>query len=50
MATDFKMLEELTMAIGVPGNEQGAREAMKKYITPYANEVFIDRLGSLIAR
>jgi putative aminopeptidase FrvX len=50
MTTDYKMLEELTTAIGVPGNEREARGVMKKYITPYADEVFTDRLGSLIAQ
>jgi len=44
------MLKELTDAKGVPGNEKEAREVMGKYITPYADEVTTDRLGSLIAK
>ncbi|WP_018921681.1 M42 family metallopeptidase [Salsuginibacillus kocurii] len=44
------MLKDLTDANGVPGNEKEAREAMKKYIAPYADEVTTDGLGSLIAK
>lgn len=44
------MLKELTDAKGVPGNEREARDVMKKYISPYADEVFTDNLGSLIAK
>ncbi|TCS83523.1 M42 family metallopeptidase [Tepidibacillus fermentans] len=46
----LQMLKELTEAPGVPGNEGPAREVMRKYISPYADEVFTDHLGSLIAR
>ncbi|MDF2945483.1 MAG: ysdC [Bacillales bacterium] len=44
------MFKELTDARGVSGFEGEAREVMKKYIAPYADEVYTDRLGSLIAR
>ncbi|MDC3412597.1 M42 family metallopeptidase [Aquibacillus sp. 3ASR75-11] len=44
------MLKELTDARGIPGNEKEAREVMRKYIAPYADEVFTDNLGSLIAK
>lgn len=44
------MLKDLTDAKGIPGNEAEAREVMKKYITPYADEVETDGLGSLIAK
>jgi putative aminopeptidase FrvX len=44
------MLKELTDAKAVPGNEREAREVMKKYIAPYADEVTTDGLGSLIAK
>ncbi|MBH0230102.1 M42 family metallopeptidase [Halobacillus yeomjeoni] len=44
------MLKDLTDAKGVPGNEKEAREVMKKYISPFAEEVFTDNLGSLIAK
>ncbi|WP_339060006.1 M42 family metallopeptidase [Tepidibacillus marianensis] len=46
----LQMFKELTEAPGVPGNEAPAREVMRKYITPYADEVYMDNLGSLIAR
>lgn len=44
------MLKDLTDARGIPGNEKEARDVMEKYITPYADEVFTDNLGSLIAK
>ena len=44
------MLKELTDAKGIPGNEHEPREVMKKYITPYADEIETDGLGSLIAK
>lgn len=46
----LQMLKDLTDAKGVPGNEREARDVMKQYITPYADEVFTDHLGSLIAK
>jgi putative aminopeptidase FrvX len=44
------MLKDLTDAKGVPGNEREVREVMKKYIAPFADEVTMDGLGSLIAK
>ncbi|MCG1022109.1 M42 family metallopeptidase [Sutcliffiella horikoshii] len=44
------MLKDLTDAKGIPGNEREPRDVMKKYITPFADEVFTDGLGSLIAK
>ncbi|WP_251549501.1 M42 family metallopeptidase [Neobacillus muris] len=44
------MLKDLTDARGIPGNEREVREVMKKYITPYADEITTDGLGSLIAK
>ena len=44
------MLKDLTDAKGIPGNEREPREVMKKYITPYADEIVFDNLGSLIAK
>lgn len=44
------MLKELTDAKGIPGNEREPREVMKKYITPYADKIKTDGLGSLIAK
>ncbi|SES08163.1 Putative aminopeptidase FrvX [Gracilibacillus ureilyticus] len=43
------MLKELTDARAIPGNEKEAREVMEKWITPYADRVYTDNLGSLIA-
>ena len=44
------MLKDLTDAKGIPGNEREPREVMKNYITPYADEITSDGLGSLIAK
>ncbi|MRG87650.1 M42 family metallopeptidase [Salinibacillus xinjiangensis] len=44
------MLKDLTDAKGIPGNEKEPREVMRKYIAPYADEIFTDGLGSLIAK
>lgn len=44
------MLKDLTDAKGIPGNEREIREVVKKYITPYANEITTDGLGGLIAK
>ncbi|MBP2256699.1 M42 family metallopeptidase [Virgibacillus alimentarius] len=43
------MLKDLTDARGIPGNEKEAREVMENYIKPYADKVYTDNLGSLIA-
>lgn len=43
------MLKDLTDAKGIPGHEKEARDVMEKYITPYADKVYTDNLGSLIA-
>lgn len=45
-----QMFKELTEAAGAPGAEQPAREVMRKFIEPYADEVYTDNLGSLIAK
>ncbi|KGA97818.1 peptidase M28 [Alkalihalobacillus alcalophilus ATCC 27647 = CGMCC 1.3604] len=46
----LQMLKDLTDANAIPGHEKEAREVMTKYITPYADEIETDRLGSLIAK
>ncbi|WP_216828884.1 M42 family metallopeptidase [Alkalihalobacterium elongatum] len=46
----LQMLKELTDANGIPGNEKEPREVMKRFIEPYATEVYTDNLGSLIAK
>lgn len=43
------MLKDLTDAKGIPGHEKEARDVMERYITPYADKVYTDHLGSLIA-
>src|SRR5690625_991545 len=43
------MLKDLTDAKAVPGHEKEARDVMSKYIEPYADDVYTDELGSLIA-
>src|SRR5699024_12537686 len=40
--------KDLTDAKGIAGHEKEAREVMEKYISPYADEVYTDNLGSLI--
>ena len=50
MDETLTMLKELTDAKGIPGNEREVREVMKKYISPYADEITTDGLGSLIAK
>jgi len=44
------MLKDLTDANGISGNEKEARDVMEKYIKPYADDVYTDHLGSLIAK
>ncbi|WP_284139793.1 MULTISPECIES: M42 family metallopeptidase [unclassified Virgibacillus] len=44
------MLKDLTDAKGISGNEQEARKVMDHYIRPYADEVYTDNLGSLVAK
>jgi putative aminopeptidase FrvX len=44
------MLKDLTDAKGIPGNESEVRKVMQEYITPYADEITSDGLGSLIAK
>lgn len=43
------MLKDLTDANGIPGNEKEVRDVMETYIKPYADKVYTDHLGSLIA-
>ena len=44
------MLKDLTDANAISGHEKEARDVMERYIKPYADEVFTDNLGSLIAK
>ncbi|WP_059103846.1 M42 family metallopeptidase [Shouchella shacheensis] len=45
----LQMLKDLTNANAISGFEKEAREVMTKYISPYADHVSTDHLGSLIA-
>lgn len=44
------MLKDLTDANAISGHEKEARDVMERYIKPYADEVYTDHLGSLIAK
>lgn len=50
MDNQLKMFKLLTEAKGVPGNEKDIRDLMKNYIHEYADEIYTDRLGSLICK
>ena len=50
MDETLTMLKDLTDANAISGNEKEAREVMERYITPLADEVYTDNLGSLIAK
>ncbi|HEY4601116.1 MAG TPA: M42 family metallopeptidase [Cerasibacillus sp.] len=50
MDETLTMLKDLTDAKAISGDEKEARDVMRKYITPYADEVYTDHLGSLIAK
>lgn len=50
MDETLTMLKDLTDAKAISGDEKEARDVMEKYITPYAEEVYTDHLGSLIAK
>jgi putative aminopeptidase FrvX len=45
----LQMFRELTEAPGAPGHEHVARDVMRKFIEPYADHIYTDNLGSLIA-
>ncbi len=50
MDETLTMLKELTDANAISGHEKEARDVMEKYLTPYADEVYTDHLGSLIGK
>ena len=45
----YKLLEKLTNAVGVSGDEGAIRKIVREEITPYADEVKTDALGSILA-
>lgn len=46
---DLKMLEAFCQAEGISGHEKEATRVMKQYLDGYCDEIFYDRLGSIIA-
>lgn len=50
MDETLSMLKELTDAKGISGHEKEARDVMTKYISPHAEEIYTDNLGSLVAK
>lgn len=50
MDETLTMLKDLTDARAISGHEKEARDVMERYIKPFADEVFTDNLGSLIAK
>ncbi|WP_088808784.1 MULTISPECIES: M42 family metallopeptidase [Listeria] len=49
MDEQLKMLKDLTDAKGIPGNEREVRRVFEQYISPVADEITHDGLGSSIA-
>ena len=45
-----ELAEKFTQAFGPSGNEKEIREVIKKEIKDYVDEIYVDNLGSLIAR
>ncbi|WP_010651109.1 M42 family metallopeptidase [Oceanobacillus massiliensis] len=50
MDETLTMLKDLTDAKGIPGNEKEVREVFERYISPLADEMKMDNLGSSIAK
>lgn len=49
-ATQFKLLEKLCNAMSVSGDEGEVRRIVLKEVKPYADEVKVDALGSVLVR
>ena len=47
--TPIELLRELSLAFGPSGCEGNVRDIIKEYVTPYADEIIEDKLGSLVA-
>ena len=45
---NLEMLKELREAHGISGNEKEVSRMMKKWMSPYADEITYDNLGSII--
>ncbi len=50
MKVDKELLQKLINAFGISGHEQEVRDIIRKEIKPYVDEVFVDRMGNLIAK
>ncbi|MRZ29879.1 peptidase M28, partial [Paeniclostridium sordellii] len=50
MNSQLDMFKKLTEAKGVAGNEKDVRNLMKEYISDYADDIYTDKLGSLICK
>ncbi|CEP80803.1 M42 family metallopeptidase [Paraclostridium sordellii] len=50
MNSQLEMFKKLTEAKGVAGNEKDVRNLMKEYINDYADDIYTDKLGSLICK
>lgn len=48
--TPIELLEKLSLAFGPSGCEDNVSDIIREFITPFADEVFEDRLGTLIAK
>lgn len=46
---DLELLTQLTQAFGPPGYEEEIREVIREAVTPLADSVWVDPLGSLVA-
>ena len=46
---DFALLKKLCLANGVSGREDSVRKMIEEEIRPYADEMYVDALGNLIA-
>lgn len=45
----IELLKELSLAFGPSGCEGNVRDIIREYVTPYADEIITDKLGSLVA-
>ncbi|HRT32125.1 MAG TPA: M42 family peptidase, partial [Anaerolineae bacterium] len=46
---DLELLTQLTQAFGPPGYEEEIRAVIREVVTPLADSVWVDPLGSLVA-
>lgn len=44
------LMEELTQAVGISGDERNISKIMKTHMEPYADEIIYDNLGSIFDR